>query len=456
MGRGKQASQCQQDRRRRILCRFHKCGQSFATKNTEARHYNTQHLGQYPPSKQRQQCGYPGCEKMLRPCNMKNHYHTEHVGQDIRVVCEYPNCGMKVLPANLNRHYQGKHSVQLPPIECEDPECGRRFLFKSEATRHYRETHLKQKISPLRPKPCDFPGCCQTFISKAGYMMHYRFKHSSLPSSPKPFQCDFPGCNRVFSLKKKYTIHYKTKHLGHRFICDHPGCGKAYTAKANRKRHHQTEHSGQPKKVPPAQYGFPGCIKEFPTRAAYTRHYRSVHLGQPEEATSEYPVQCDFPGCEKIYTSMKPYCGHYNVKHLGHKEKARPPHVKKTIRCEHCDWNTKDRPTYLIHLLKAHNQRHLFILSPQPGMDIAESDIIPPRGVPRNMQPSYRIAKMTATTGQGSHSLSKAAKKEDQSSKIPNLDSRLRFSHGCPSLTLKGRNDIACESLTLLRDLSLC
>ena len=72
------------------------------------------------------------------------------------------------------------------------------------------------------------------------------------------------------------------------------------------------------------------------------------------------------------------------------------------------------------------------------------------------MQSSHRIAKMTATTGQGSHSLSKAAKKEDQSSKIPNLDPRLRFSYGCPSLTLEQTNDKTCDSLTLLRDLSLC
>ena len=158
----------------------------------------------------------------------------------------------------------------------------------------------------------------------------------------------------------------------------------------------------------------------------------------PEEATSEYPVQCDFPRCEKIYTSIKTYCGHYNVKHLGHKKKASPPHVKKTIRCEQCNWNTKHKPTYLIHLLKAHNQRHLLVLPPQPGMDIAGSDIISPRGVPQNMQPSYRIAKMTATTGQGSHSLSEAAKEEDRSSTIPNLDPRVQFSHGCPSLTLRG------------------
>ena len=137
-------------------------------------------------------------------------------------------------------------------------------------------------------------------------------------------------------------------------------------------------------------------------------------------------------------------------------KKASPPHVKKTIRCKHYNWNTKHKPTYLIHLLKAHNQRHLLVLPPQPGMDIAGSDIISPRGVPRNMQPLYRIAKMTATTGQGSHSLSEAAKEEDQSSTIPNLDPRVWFSHGCPSLTLKERNDIACESLTLLRDLSLC
>lgn len=136
--------------------------------------------------------------------------------------------------------------------------------------------------------------------------------------------------------------------------------------------------------------------------------------------------------------------GHYKVKHLDH-----PRAVWPLVQCEfpECNWDTKYRTNYAIHLLKAHNQHEFVIIPPQPGIDIAELAIISPQGVSRAMQESYRVAQMGTTTVQESNTLSEVADTEDRSSKMANLDPRLRFSLDSHSLPIRG---IACERLTSL------
>lgn len=67
--------------------------------------------------------------------------------------------------------------------------------------------------------------------------------------------------------------------------------------------------------------------------------------------------------------------------------------AKERCRYEYCGAEFSVRATYLKLLLKAHDQRQLLILPPQPNLDISESDLISQSGQRRISRAATTMAE---------------------------------------------------------------
>lgn len=71
---------------------------------------------------------------------------------------------------------------------CSWEQCGKRFMRKTDVTRHMR-IHLNE-----RPYKCEWPGCGKAFMQRSATKIHYRTH-----TGEKPNLCPFEGCDKAFN-----------------------------------------------------------------------------------------------------------------------------------------------------------------------------------------------------------------------------------------------------------------
>jgi hypothetical protein len=141
-----------------------------------------------------------------------------------------------------------------------------------------------------------------------------------------------------------------------------------------------------------------------------------------------------YHGCDKSFVNK------YTLKH-------RYPqfHVaRSSFRCGHCEWESPEKPSFLIHLLRAHDQRQLLIVPPEPGIEISELNSF----LQFREEGSHKAAQMVATMIQESNFSGKTIG-QDPSLTLPNIDPQLRKSEEIYALTVRERNDLACKRVAL-------
>jgi hypothetical protein len=370
------------------------CGQEFKKYKSLERHHENSVCGgrdsKFP-------CKYTGCTKAYsRKGAADKHYREAHLGQfspcRSRQRCEHPGCGKTFSRSeNLREHHRTQHSSQILEIHCQHPECGRTFKSSDGLKYHQQSSHSNQK-----PQfPCKHPGCEKVFTQSSGAEYHYRTEHSAQQPS---FPCDFPGCGRVSKTAKNLKIHQKLHRSNPKVECD-----------------------------------FPGCKRTFRNRHGQRQHYDTIHMSVKSARPKQVRIVCGHLGCKKSFANESNLRVHAQKKHLPY----------KNSRCQYCEWESPNRRTYLIHLLRAHDQRNLLVLPPQPSMEISKSTIIHQLG-------SAKALNRAATTKED---LKQTIMVENQAQSLysPNLDSRVRNLGDVTTLTVRERNDIACKSLSSLK-----
>lgn len=135
------------------------------------------------------------------------------------------------------------------------------------------------------------------------------------------------------------------------------------------RRHYRIKHLGQSASPtnPQIQCEYPGCGRKIKGKVNLPRHYQTTHLSlrlwNPSAGPSR--VKCAELECDKTFVNKYTMAKHYQNVHG----------VKSLHFCDHCDWKTPDRNTWLFDLLKAHDQRQLLVAPLRPGMDVSELEI---------------------------------------------------------------------------------
>lgn len=346
----------------------------------------------------------------------RHHQYSLCGGRHSQFPCKHSECGKTF--KNITRardHYRKEHLVQLNPSElpkrCEYPGCGKIFSRPDSLKSHHRTQHSGEVIEFY----CKHPECGTIYKTSYGLKLHYQSKHSDQKIQ---FPCKYPGCGSVFTQNSGAEYHYRTEHSPTSFQCKYPECGKILKSNKNLKKHHEYHYSG-----PKVKCNFPGCGRMFYTRNWQRRHYQKIHKSINGAHPEQAQVACEYPGCIKSYTT-KGVRQHFKKKHL----------TNERFRCEYCLWEPYSKTSYSKHLLKAHDQRQLLIIPPQPNMDISTSEFISQRQSTKTIlakAPMWRNSDQLITAENQGQSLYKAS-----------LDSRIENSAGVSTLTVREQNEI--------------
>jgi hypothetical protein len=203
------------------------------------------------------------------------------------------------------------------------------------------------------------------------------------------------------------------------------------------KYHYRVKHLGQPKNPTnrSTQCDFPGCGKIFSSKQNQRYHYRTTHLSvSKKRITPSERLPCTYPGCDKSFLNKYTLKHHYQQFHV----------ARSGFRCDHCEWKSPEKPTFLIHLLRAHDQRQLLIVLPKPSIEISELNSF----LQFREEESHKAAQTVATIIQESNFSSKTIG-QDPSLTLPNIDPQLRKSEGISALTVRERDDLTCKRVAL-------
>jgi len=120
--------------------------------------------------------------------------------------------------------------------------------------------------------------------------------------------------------------------------------------------------------------------------------------------------------------------------------------VKSLHSCDHCDWKTPDRNTWLFHLLKAHDQRQLLVAPPRPGMDLSELEIFHSNRDKQLQGDALVVTNMTLRSIDSSNLI-----EEVQSPGLLDIGLRHQPSYIHHTLTVREKNDMICKEIAPLK-----
>jgi uncharacterized Zn-finger protein len=206
---------------------------------------------------------------------------------------------------NAEEHARSAHKEVRYP--CPDPKCPQVFTCK-----RYVATHVKRVHPTEEPEPLQFPcpvakdyNCPQRFYTTTEAKRHARAVHRK-----DRIACPYEGCPATFSSTRSAETHAKSVHKGERHPCPIPQCGKVFTRKDYIEDHVKRVH----KKENPRDYEVP-CpdAKEFDCDECFwsieeaKRHSRNAHkkdrLPCPHAEEENCPRTFDSVGHAKAHAS---------------------------------------------------------------------------------------------------------------------------------------------------------
>ena len=165
------------------------CGRKFKRK-TELQ----QHTKLFHEKKLRQKCEI--CNKSFSIYYFKHHMVTHNTLKEYS--CQV--CSHLFSNETLLKRHQKVHSE--PTIPCEAENCTRLFIFRNDASLHYKREHL------CETRACEY---CGKVIKSVSYSRHVKELHQGF----KKIKCGVLGCTSAFLRRDNYRGHVKRTHAEH-------------------------------------------------------------------------------------------------------------------------------------------------------------------------------------------------------------------------------------------------
>lgn len=262
---------------RQFECAF--CCKKCVTKSDLNSHLLTHQDGGRKPQEKNILCEI--CSRRFRNLRQLKVHMAMHTGEK-PFVCDV--CPFKTHDKKCLSLHKKIHDDKIREFECH--KCSKRFLLKSQLTKHMvrhsgdknikctmcskmyftiNEVHNHINRFHRHDKPYQCTDCLRKYAKKSSLEDHIRFVHKG-ETPPKPFQCG--ECKKLFRDKSALNVHIRCTHSGEKpFECSH--CSAKF-ARFESLKYHMKRHDASYRSCSI-------CLLEFPSRRGLINHKRSRH-----------------------------------------------------------------------------------------------------------------------------------------------------------------------------------
>ena len=313
-----------------VSCPLDNCDFNSKYQQALKRHFKTKHNRKSEKIISPSECSYTDCDfKSNHPQSMKRHVRTIHLGEKglnnkIRqnLPCTFEDCGF------LGRDKQdiGEH---IKRVHIRDKLFSCSLCKFSTHQEYYLRKHISGQHDETHVHNCSYEGCDYTSNYSTGLKGHVKRVHLGEKTVFDCDECDYKG-----STKTNVRFHFTAMHTDRRHNCPRDGCDYSSRWRTSISIHLKEGHS-EGNKVQCTQCGYQTFRKRH-----LAKHFTAMHTNERQT--------CPREGCEDSFKWSAGLKAHMKRVHLG---------VKKTIKCEQCDYKGSSMSNVRSHFTAMHSDQ---------------------------------------------------------------------------------------------------